>query len=221
MDATQIKRNSAGSCRSKHELSIRVTREPAVPFEWSIAVRTRKSTGKKQRFEIFKRDKFTCQYCGGTPPAIVLVVDHILPVAKGGTTVQHNLITSCEACNQGKASGLLSDIPKPIELQLAQQVERHEQLKAFNVYLMKARDSDDKVAVALGKYWCDVFYPQQNFVFSANPHRSVLAFMKRLPAAKLYEAMDIAFLKFRADESRAFKYFCGCCWKMIKDGERG
>ena len=63
----------------------------------------RRSTGKRLRFEIFKRDHFTCQYCGAQPPSIVLVIDHIDPVAEGGLTVIENLITACEPCNQGKA----------------------------------------------------------------------------------------------------------------------
>lgn len=66
----------------------------------------RKSTGKRLRFEVFKRDLFTCQYCGARPPDVVLVVDHIDPVSLGGETAIDNLITACEACNGGKA-----DIP--------------------------------------------------------------------------------------------------------------
>ena len=46
---------------------------------------TRKSLSNKIRFEVFKRDNFTCQYCGRKAPEIVLNVDHIEPVSKGGT----------------------------------------------------------------------------------------------------------------------------------------
>lgn len=71
--------------------------------------RKRKSTGKRLRFEIFKRDNFTCQYCGAQPPDVVLVVDHIHPVSAGGTNDELNLITACETCNQGKADKPLGD----------------------------------------------------------------------------------------------------------------
>lgn len=64
---------------------------------------SRKSTGKRLRFEVFKRDNFTCQYCGAQPPDVVLVADHIAPVALSGSTSIDNLITACESCNQGKA----------------------------------------------------------------------------------------------------------------------
>lgn len=68
----------------------------------------RRSTGKRLRFEVFKRDHFTCQYCGAQPPEIVLVPDHITPVAAGGETTIENLITACEPCNQGKSDRLLT-----------------------------------------------------------------------------------------------------------------
>ncbi len=71
--------------------------------------RKRKSTGKRLRFSVFQRDQFTCQYCGAQPPDVVLVCDHIAPVARGGETSIDNLITSCEACNQGKADRSLGD----------------------------------------------------------------------------------------------------------------
>ena len=69
----------------------------------------RRSTGKRLRFEVFKRDQFTCQYCGAQPPEVVLVADHIDPAAAGGPTTIDNLITACESCNQGKAGRPLGD----------------------------------------------------------------------------------------------------------------
>jgi len=41
---------------------------------------------KKQRFTVFKRDLFACQYCGATPPGAILEVDHIHPVSQGERT---------------------------------------------------------------------------------------------------------------------------------------
>ena len=70
-----------------------------------------RSSYLKLRFEIFKRDNFTCQYCGRSPKkhGIVLVVDHTLPKCKGGTNNPKKLITSCEECNLGKGDVLLID----------------------------------------------------------------------------------------------------------------
>ena len=69
----------------------------------------RKALGKRQRFEVFKRDSFTCQYCGEQAPDVILHVDHINPVSKGGGNEITNLITSCQSCNSGKSDKLLTD----------------------------------------------------------------------------------------------------------------
>jgi 5-methylcytosine-specific restriction endonuclease McrA len=60
------------------------------------------------RFEIFQRDNFTCQYCGRTKKVgIKLVIDHKVPVSKGGTDSPENLITACDECNLGKSNKLI------------------------------------------------------------------------------------------------------------------
>ena len=73
----------------------------------------RKSLSKGTRFNIFKRDGFTCQYCGAQPPDVVLEVDHILPVCEGGDNDPMNLVTSCEDCNRGKGKKLLDKPQRP------------------------------------------------------------------------------------------------------------
>lgn len=69
----------------------------------------RKSLSKKVRFEVFKRDSFTCQYCGQSAPTIILNIDHVIPVASGGDNSILNLVTSCFDCNSGKGKRELSD----------------------------------------------------------------------------------------------------------------
>lgn len=64
----------------------------------------------KLRFEIFKRDNFTCQYCGRNVKEdnIKLHCDHIYPKVKGGLFIVENLTTSCAECNLGKKDVYLS-----------------------------------------------------------------------------------------------------------------
>jgi hypothetical protein len=90
----------------------------------------RKSLSHSTRFEVFKRDSFTCQYCGKKAPDIVLRVDHIHPVSKGGENDLMNLVTSCFECNSGKGAKTLGDhtsIEKQ-RSQLEDLQERREQL---------------------------------------------------------------------------------------------
>jgi len=69
----------------------------------------RKSIKTSTRFEVFRRDGFTCQYCGSKSPDVILEIDHIRPVADGGDNSILNLITACWACNSGKGARLLDD----------------------------------------------------------------------------------------------------------------
>ena len=69
----------------------------------------REPLSKKIRFEVFKRDSFTCQYCGRKAPNVILEADHINPVKRGGKNDLLNLITSCFDCNRGKSDRVLSD----------------------------------------------------------------------------------------------------------------
>jgi len=57
------------------------------------------------RFNVFLRDKFTCQYCGGGEE---LTFDHLLPRSKGGQTNWNNVVTACSCCNVKKGGRLLN-----------------------------------------------------------------------------------------------------------------
>lgn len=65
---------------------------------------------KKLRDFIKKRDNFTCCNCGNSThnePNLLLEIDHIIPVAKGGCTVQDNLQTLCWKCNRVKSDKII------------------------------------------------------------------------------------------------------------------
>jgi 5-methylcytosine-specific restriction endonuclease McrA len=67
-------------------------------------------------FLIFARDGFRCHYCGKSPhtdPNVSLIVDHIIPLSKGGTSTEENLISCCHQCNAEKGHLLLE--PKIVE----------------------------------------------------------------------------------------------------------
>ena len=65
---------------------------------------------KKLREFIKKRDNFTCCNCGNSiykEPNLLLEIDHIIPVAKGGQTVEDNLQTLCWKCNRAKSDKII------------------------------------------------------------------------------------------------------------------
>ena len=58
------------------------------------------------RFNVFLRDKFSCQYCGSGDE---LTFDHLLPRSRGGKTNWDNVVTACSNCNVQKGGRLLSN----------------------------------------------------------------------------------------------------------------
>lgn len=57
---------------------------------------------EKMRKLVFKRDGYTCRYCGSKEPPFH--ADHVYPECRGGETSIDNLVTACESCNLKKAS---------------------------------------------------------------------------------------------------------------------
>jgi hypothetical protein len=122
---------------------------------------TRTAISKRARFEVFKRDKFTCQYCGRAAPAIVLQVDHIQPCAKGGEGDILNLVTSCADCNAGKSDKELADDSalQKRKHQLDDLQERREQLDMMVEWQTSLIELDATAAAACCQLWARLVPP--------------------------------------------------------------
>jgi len=70
---------------------------------------------KMTRFEIFNRDKHTCQYCGQQSRSLTL--DHVIPRYRGGQHTWENVVSACVACNRRKAGRT----PKEANMKLMRQ----------------------------------------------------------------------------------------------------
>ena len=62
---------------------------------------------KMTRREIFRRDAFTCQYCGRHTSD--LTIDHVLPRHMGGRHIWNNVVAACPSCNHRKGGRTLDD----------------------------------------------------------------------------------------------------------------
>ncbi len=66
---------------------------------------------QKLRDFIKKRDNYTCCNCGNSTyiePNLLLGIDHIIPVSKGGRTLEDNLQTLCWKCNRAKSNKIIN-----------------------------------------------------------------------------------------------------------------
>ena len=73
----------------------------------ALAKEQRTLMTKKLRESILKRDNYTCCICHNSTykePNLLLEVDHIIPVSRGGLTVERNLQTLCWKCNRSKSA---------------------------------------------------------------------------------------------------------------------
>ncbi|HEX9798919.1 MAG TPA: HNH endonuclease [Thermoanaerobaculia bacterium] len=140
---------------------------------------------------MFKRDSFKCQYCGAAAPQVLLHVDHISPVAKGGSNDITNLVTSCEACNLGKRDRSLSD-DSAIEKsrrQLEELQERREQLEMMMEWKVGLRDLASDAADRACDYW-QHYTP--GWSVSSDGKKSIAQWIKKFSLAEVLSAMDIS-----------------------------
>lgn len=166
----------------------------------------RKGLSKKIRFEVFKRDKFTCQYCGRKAPDIVLFVDHIDPVAKGGDNDIINLITSCFDCNSGKSDRKLDDnsVIEKQRKQLELLQERREQIELILEWKKSLATFDNDVSEMIAEYINSKIKPLS---LNETGTASVRDWLKKFSTEKILDGIDEAGKKY-------FKYENG---ELTKD----
>ena len=150
----------------------------------------RKNIPNKLRFEVFKRDSFTCQYCGQSAPNVVLEVDHLLPVSKGGDNDILNLITSCWTCNNGKSNILLTDNTM-LEKQKAQLDELNEkrlQLEMMIEWRESLNNLDDDIAQKIADY----FGNQANCDVNETGLKKIKQWTKKFTYQQILEAVELS-----------------------------
>lgn len=160
------------------------------------------------RFKILARDNFRCVYCGATPQAAELHIDHAKPRSKGGEDNLSNYVTACFACNVGKRDLILSEIMGRTEYLNTDWKCDHDGMehRSCGYYIEKERLNE--VADYIGP-WCsewiahmarkafdfdlfiDAFY--KAFLMTGTPmrfdwHRSVEHGRKKIARSKAWEA---------------------------------
>lgn len=104
--------------RISHEETMRtkqtLTEAGLIIGDWSLSTSLRTDAGRplahvwnEIRSRIFKRDDYTCRYCGERGKK--LECDHVVPVSRGGGHDDSNLVTSCFACNRSKRDKLVEE----------------------------------------------------------------------------------------------------------------
>lgn len=155
-----------------------------------MAKSKRKAISKKTRFEVFKRDSFTCQYCGRSAPDVILEVDHINPVNNGGDNDILNLITSCFDCNRGKGKKKLSD-KEETKLQIEQLKEinlKREQLEMLLKWKKELESFEDEQVDKIEA----LFSQKTGYKFSKNGRERCKKNISEFGFEEVYESTNIS-----------------------------
>lgn len=162
----------------------------------------RQSIPKSIRFEVFKRDKFTCQYCGRKAPDIILQIDHIIPVSKGGTNDLLNLIISCVDCNLGKSNRTLADttIIDRKRSQMEELQDRREQIEMMMEWQRGLVALDQYLIEQLAEFWSELI---ESYSLTEYGKNSLKKLLRQYNPDDVMEAMRIAakqYLQYKDDK---------------------
>lgn len=146
---------------------------------------------KSVRFEVFKRDSFTCQYCGQKAPDVVLEVDHITPVAGGGDNDILNLVTACKACNAGKSDRSLSDtaVVEKARAQAEDLEERRQQLEMIAQWHLSLVDIDSQAATQLERLWLEAVKAEPDICLNEGARDEVRRWSKNYGYERVCQAI--------------------------------
>lgn len=180
------------------------------------------AVSRRLRFEVLRRDGHACRYCGRTAPEVQLTVDHVVPVALGGSDDPTNLVAACSDCNGGKSASnpdaavvanvaddalrWAAAIRESAETMLADLAHRETQRREFRREWDGWTFGSKKMRIPLPDTW----------------ERSVDNFLAAgLPMPLLIDALRKAMRAEKVDTDQTFRYMCGIAWKTIQEIQDG
>lgn len=165
------------------------------------------AVSKRLRFEVLKRDRHKCRYCGRGADEVALTVDHVIPVALGGTDTADNLTACCNQCNGGKSStspdaAVVADVSEAAVQWSAAMRQAAEENKLHD---------NTEVYEAVVKAWTSFRRNQ----IPDDYRETIDQFLNAgLPAEDIVAMARVADAK--PSIYNRWSYFCGCCWTRIR-----
>lgn len=178
------------------------------------------SISKRLRYEVLRRDNYSCRYCGATASdGARLTIDHVVPESLGGTDEPGNLVAACRDCNAGKAS-TRPDEPLVDDAQQAA-------IRYANAVRQAAADLE--AAQAPERDYRNTFHDEwQQFRYGLNYMKgyplpadweaSLNQFHRAgLPIEAVVDAVHMVMAKPAVAPDSKWRYFCGICWNRVRD----
>lgn len=183
------------------------------------------AVSKRLRYEVLRRDNFTCRYCGSAAGETGLEVDHVIPASLGGEDKPANLVTACVDCNRGKSSSSpdapivenVSDdalrwgaaMDRAAEIQAEERAALREFIAGFDQAWKSWRfirendlPEDEKTEMPRPGHWKTSI---EHF------------FNAKLTPDDLVHFVEVTMTRPNIRTDSLWRYFCGCCWNLIRE----
>jgi hypothetical protein len=180
------------------------------------------AVSRRLRYEVLRRDNHSCRYCGGAAPDVKLTIDHVVPVALGGSDDPTNLVAACADCNGGKSAStpdaaLVDDVSADA-VRWAR--ARHEALVRWR----DDRDQTDSDVSDFGDLWEGYTAAGRQLPRADDWETTVLLWFREglnLDDLEKLLASTMTREKYRNGHRIAvderWRYFCGAVWRTLED----
>jgi hypothetical protein len=175
---------------------------------------------KRLRYEILRRDNFQCRYCGASAPNASLTVDHVTPVALGGTDSPNNLVTACQPCNNGKSSipadaAVVDDVAQDALRWATAMKQAAEELRS-------QAEPRRAYRTAFKQVWDEWTWEsngqRKTFDLPDGWKSSLDKFLEAgLPEEVWPDIIEKAMTNKMVKADNIFRYCCGIAWRMVRD----
>lgn len=178
------------------------------------------AVSKRLRFEVLRRDNYTCRYCGKSAPDVEITVDHVIPKALGGSDDPSNLCAACGDCNGGKTS---SSPDAPLVADVAEDALRWTRaMQAAAAQMVADLDARNADREQFREWWNNWFYGDKdnsrNFPLPDGWEHTVDQLVAAgLPLRILQDCIDLSIGRERVRIDQKFRYMCGVAWKKLTE----
>lgn len=173
-----------------------------------------RSLSKSKRFRILRRDGFRCRYCGVVSAVALLAVDHVIPVSRGGTDDDDNLVAACIPCNAGKSDKPLT-APAPALRTIEAMREHVEQVRESLSAQRALDDAKRELVDYLADQWREVVGSDPLRTFYAGLYAAI----EKHALGRLVDAIRVVGVSGPRNDVDKVRYFYGVLRRM--DTERG
>jgi hypothetical protein len=171
------------------------------------------AVSRRLRFEILRRDNYTCRYCGASAPDVSLAIDHVIPTTLGGADDPTNLVTACQDCNNGKAS-TSPDEHIVEDVDAAAMLWRTAVARAGELD-RQTRQAEGEIHAAFDELWSqyDKFGTAGR---TADWPETLDGYIRSgLTIDDLHHYANVTMSKSHIEWRARWRYFCGCCNRGI------